>query len=776
MLTMIKTQKPKAPPEAELQALIGAVLSKAFPGMKLRYEVRFEVALGHKSITVDGIAGWEKSGRADIIVYLGDRALAVVELKRKDLKLSEKDRKQLLTYAAQHTPRPPLLVLSNGTDTKFFDGNDGQPLDRTEYKSAAVQKLFENAGKIASADHNWTMETLLGLETSTWAGFVRQRSTSVVDRLTGPTSDLGSIFASTFLVPRRLAYHVPRALKAGQSVVMIEGAPLIGKSNLLRELVLRNSDGDLAILLVRAGSGGAGLFQRIATLFAGAVEWPFNEDDARHWIRRVSNADPAIRLVLAIDDLVPGSKVESDLEELAEAGFGPGLTIVATVTSDQPRRGASGRDATSLEQLAIQCYLDVLDEHEFDAMQKMQANRGIFFTHGAALSKEYRLPWLLRALVADLPDHIGKKSAVTIAPTMGFNLVVSGRERIRHFADADRGYRLLARDAFADEGTVAPELSLAMANGFVIRRDTLSAEARELVPMLHSQGWISAFRHRSGDDVLVPRAPEMFIGAMAGVVSRELEANAGEDPLKAGHWLADMMDGLFLGDLIGAQAILDLSVRCQGFPDALLFGLLERKPRIQSFTATLLGYQAPDGSLQHLRITAEGEMFEADGAGNVIGEPLGTVPVEERVTQCCMSGWMILAQLAMIKSEIVETRQPAHPGILLEVATSEVPLINMAGGFRELLTHDVKGHGSLLDVGNGVIETVTAALQQMFMREWTTLAPWFEEALSRNSLALLYRIRIALLASRDILNEEGAQWATDRLREIDTAIRELLGN
>lgn len=765
---------PKVAPEAELQALIGAALAKAFPGIKLRYEVTFEVAVGHESITVDGIAGWEKSGRADIIAYLGNRALAVVELKRSDVTLTEKGRKQLLTYAAQHTPRPPLVVLSNGKNTKFFDGNDGQPINRKAYTSTAVQKLFDNAAKIAAADHDWTMETLLGLETSTWAGFVRQRSRGIVDRLTGSIADRSKIFASTFLVPRRLAYHIPTAVRAGQSVIMIEGAPLIGKSSLLRELVLRNGDGDLAFLFVRAGSGGAGLFQRIATMFASAVEWPFGEDDARHWVRRVSNADPAIKLVLAIDDLVPGSNVESDLEELADAGFGPGLAIVATVMSDQPRRGASGRDPTALEELAAQGTLSPLDTHEFEAMKKVRAKHGVHFTHGAALSKEYRLPWILRALLADLPDHVGTTSAVTMASTIGFHFVLSGRERIARFADADRGYRLLARDAFADEGPVAPELSLAMANGFVVRRDALSTETRELVPPLIEQGWISAFRHRSGDDVLVPRSPEMFLGAMAEAVSRELEAQVSDNPLEAGRWLADTMDGLFLGDLIGAQAVLDISLRQHGFSELILYGLLDRRPRVEPFTATVFGFLAPNGSIQNIRVTADGEMFEADDAGNAIGEALGTMEPEERVTQCSMSGWMILSQLAMIKSESLQTGQPAHPGILLEVATSEVPLLRFAGEFQELMTHDVEGHGSLLDVSNGVIETVTAALQQMIMREWRTLDQWFEDALARDSLPLLYRLRIALLASREILDEDGTRWASDRLDTVDAAILKML--
>lgn len=87
---------------------------------------------------VDGTAGWEKTGRADIIVHVGDKAAAVVELKRGDLKLSDRDKQQLLTYVAQHSPRPPVLVLSNGNDTRFF---------RREHRRTAHTQVGKRKGR-----------------------------------------------------------------------------------------------------------------------------------------------------------------------------------------------------------------------------------------------------------------------------------------------------------------------------------------------------------------------------------------------------------------------------------------------------------------------------------------------------------------------------------------------------------------------------------------------------------------------------------------------------
>lgn len=54
-----------------------------------------------RSHEVDGIRNWRAAGRADIILRYEDQALAVVELKRQGLALTDDDSRQL----ACATPR-----------------------------------------------------------------------------------------------------------------------------------------------------------------------------------------------------------------------------------------------------------------------------------------------------------------------------------------------------------------------------------------------------------------------------------------------------------------------------------------------------------------------------------------------------------------------------------------------------------------------------------------------------------------------------------------------
>jgi hypothetical protein len=84
-------------PESELETLLTAALSVAFPGLprnSFTNQTRFTVTLGREEHAVDGLRLWQAEGRADIIISKDGRPLAVVEVKRQDKALRDDDRKQ----------------------------------------------------------------------------------------------------------------------------------------------------------------------------------------------------------------------------------------------------------------------------------------------------------------------------------------------------------------------------------------------------------------------------------------------------------------------------------------------------------------------------------------------------------------------------------------------------------------------------------------------------------------------------------------------------------
>lgn len=295
---------PSIRPEAELESRMAAALSAAFPNIpreQLVEQRRFTVRLGHETHEFDSAAQWEKAGRADVLIFHRRRPLAVVELKREDLALTHADYEQAQSYANQLTPRPPLVVVTNGRDTRIYDANTGQLWSGEQDAANAVARLLANAAKLATADMRWATEALMGRETGVWVPIVRSATAKLLAEMTDPPGQSVHAFAELLLFPRLSTFTAIKSAQAGTTFTIIEGAAQSGKSSCLRELALRTQDSEeLAILMLRGS--GPGLFQSLANLFSIELEWNLTANDARQWLRRMSTgpAGPALYLLLTM--------------------------------------------------------------------------------------------------------------------------------------------------------------------------------------------------------------------------------------------------------------------------------------------------------------------------------------------------------------------------------------------------------------------------------------------------------------------------------------------
>ncbi|HBB3467225.1 TPA: type I restriction enzyme HsdR N-terminal domain-containing protein, partial [Escherichia coli] len=182
-----KTGSPLVRTEAELESRLTSALNIAFPNIPredLIEQRHFTVRLGHGTYKIDSAAHWKKYGRADVLIFHRERPLAVIELKREDLTLTHDDYEQAQSYANQLTPRPPLVVVTNGKDTRVYDSSNGQQWSGGQDASAAVNKMLANSAKLAAADMRWAIEALMGRETNAWVPAVREETARLLIDIT----------------------------------------------------------------------------------------------------------------------------------------------------------------------------------------------------------------------------------------------------------------------------------------------------------------------------------------------------------------------------------------------------------------------------------------------------------------------------------------------------------------------------------------------------------------------------------------------------------------
>lgn len=209
-------------------------------------------------------------------------------------------------------------------------------------------------------------------------------------------------FANNLLFPRKITSLVIESAVMGTAFTIIEGDAQSGKSSCLREISLKTESSDLLAVLMLRGSG-PGLFQALANLFAAEFEWNLTSNDARNWLRRMSNCTEGPSLMLAIDDVEPGSQMATDLEELAGIRFGNRLVVVLTTYhANALLKNPNGRTPSAIGSRSKVFKTSPMSLDEFKLAQQILSDQRIVFQQGAEYADDYRSPWVLRTIYDDI--------------------------------------------------------------------------------------------------------------------------------------------------------------------------------------------------------------------------------------------------------------------------------------------------------------------------------------------------------------------------------------
>jgi hypothetical protein len=771
------------PTEADLEASIRAALRRAFPLLPeaaIRHQTKFAFSFGRARIEVDGTTVSRLEARADILLYLKDQPLAVLELKRNGVMLSQADEEQGLSYARMLHRRPPLVAITNGEDVRLLETHTGETWNPPQADEAEFKRLLAAASRAAAKDVKQAVSTLMGSSSDIWMQAIRQASASTIAELSGNWGEAQLPFVHAFLIPRKATAAIVHLLLQGSRLVTVEGPPLVGKSSVLRELVewTSTTTTDLVVLFIEAESG-AGVLQTIADLLRSALSWPVTREEARDWLVRLSNAGgPA--LVLALDGLgFERDDVRHDIEDLTSNAFGPSVRVVTTLDDVVAARlvlNSTGRQASAIGRRADRVRMGLLDNDEFaKAVEVLSANRMVML-QGAQSSEELRVPWVLRAAGArygERPDSIDETFAGVIPPLLGLELIAHARERFidhelrRLFRQTAEAVREDAQDRRRSVTLILQSLAT-----FVVRRPTLrkfmeQAEIESLV----ARGFLKPFQPRSGDPVLVIRLPELLASEMADLLGTELAMRATGKPMEAANWLAGAAGSLPLGDVLAAQAILDAAICHGGLPLDLIVSLIETPPKLHTFhpgTKVAMYYRGI-GKVEMTFRDGGAIAIESGGWRDVVDADPGE---EEHAAYSDLHSWLILSHLAgrpfIMSSTSGDEEVRVDPVLLMEVGACAAVLRQPSGdpnatGFP---THELPHRISIVCHEAGIVEPITWSMVRYLSAEGAGAADWIEEAGQRQSLPLLARIEIALRHIAGSADPTKASWARHTLEMI----------
>jgi hypothetical protein len=653
-------------------------------------------------------------------------------------------------------PQPPLVVVTNGGDVRILETHSGQEWQPAEKSSEGLSKLIKSAAAVASSDLKAAVSTLMGSDPQIWAQAVRRTTNQTIEELSGDWSESLRPFVPGFLIPRAATRSVLDHLRLGRRFVIVEGSPLVGKSNVLRELVQEtNKTADFVTLFIEADAG-SGVVQGIADLLSSTLNWPVSKDEVRNWLMRLSHTGgPA--LVLAIDGIAPKRDVFSqEIDDLSSPSFGSALRLVIAVDDTVAQSlvvNSTGRKASRIGRRSVRVPIGPLDDEEFpDGLQVLWEHRaGIM--KGGDKAAEFRLPWVLRAVMGEIASRLqyaDESLAASRPPLLGLELIGHAREQ---FTDHElrRSFRSIAQAIILDASDTKRPISLILESlaVYVVRRDSLlrfleQAEIKELV----EHGYLRPFQHSSGTSVLVVRIPELAASEASDLLAIELAQRVRIDAEDAAEWLSQAAANLPLGDIVAAQALFDAATRHGGLPFNLITALVNSPPRQETIKpATKVAMYMPGAGVMNMTFRERGAIeFESGGHRELVQAEPGE---EEHITYADFHSWLILSYLAgfPFALENEEGQQGRFdPAILLEVGACSIVLRRPGPDAEKngVVQHNLPGQGAIVCHEAGIVEPITLSILRFLSSEGVSAQEWIEEAVRRKSLPLLARIDIAL--------------------------------
>lgn len=761
--------------EADLEARVPGAIQRAFPWMPddaIKHQIKFTFKFGRQ--TLEANSGKTRAeARLDVLLKLGGKNLAVMEFKKPGLALTEDDGAQGLSYARLVEPPAPLVVVTNGKDVRFIETHTSKPWTPTTKSAKALKELVTNASRVAEGELRLAVDTLMRTAPGVWMQAVRKVSVQTIEDLTSSATQPALPFNRDFLIPRIATYWLAAALVEGKRLLTLEGTPLAGKSNVLRELVLRTENRDeMATMYIEAGVG-RGALQAVADALGSYLGWPISPQEARDWLIRVSNHQDK-RLVLAFDGLRASDETTlREIEDLSSAVFGPSLSLIVAIDEDVSQRlrmSANARSTSPLGRRSETVHVGQLSDSEFRLARHVLAHNRVFLMSGAELAPEYREPWVLRAITVPARDALRTRpdtQGLTLPSLLGLRLIAFARERFEDNPELLRMFRSLAKAMVADaqDQPRPPELVLQQMELGVIRLEAAERDVRPAdLQWLKDHGFIRSIHSELIGSTILVRLPELLASEMARELASELNARAKDNPRETAEWLAGAASNLPLGELVAAQAIVDAAKRREGVALGVINALVDMPPTrevpkgARHYTTIL-----PGGAVLDIVLDADGKGYaELDGKRREVD-----MSVDDQATYGRIHPWMILSHVAATPFEVDRGGQAvrADPPLLLQVGTCPVPLRAVRGpeSLRMLPTKDFPGGISIVPPSAGVVEPITLGILEYLAKEVDDADALVASAASSKSIPLLARIHTALSVLAGFETHVRSGWAARKL-------------
>lgn len=755
--------------ETDYQNRAYEVLAKLLPTFK-RSEIKcqgsFSLKFGHHNVIVDGKEPSKYANRAifDLLIYINNEPLILLELKKPGLPLSEEDIRQGISYARLTPTVTPITIVTNGEEHLIYDTLKNEPFETSQIDSIFLDKVKKDLS-IASSKLRDSLEILIQGDRDVFIGIINSITQDAFEKRIGQPGDYGKPIIDNFNVPRAALPLFTTRVKE-KRLMFLSGDAFIGKTTFLQQYYRGEKIIGNALLYIDCLETFYNIFRKLSHFLSGALNYPVDESKIREWLLLNFSEGNDKKLTVIFDHLRFGCDQEilRHIEELRDVFRFSGQQIILCADTSNYKGFLQQQGRTTPTMIGTDFTRFKLTH--FTTEEYFKANEMLFDQYkfcilpGGSYSREYRTPRIWRLLLNDFLSEEalpGTVAWIDSVPNISFlelfrNSIPFNTQMISDFRKFTKTFVKCIPDLQSK-----PELLLMAYNLGIIPEDFALAHLDQaILDRLTHSGFIERRPVENYEWIYVPKLPELIAGYADEFIADKFRPLLQQNLDKGYTDLLATCEYFPYGEMVAAKFLFDLG---QG-EDPELFShvlnkLMRDKPTIEISDSEkdLAMYYEGVGKI---RIKSE---------QGVVDKSFGnTFP------------YLVLAHLTYLNfGDYTADPHMIRFGVIGRIGDS--PFLQRKADYTffhdGITTIGSEDSGDFMQTTLGILEPIVLSMKMNFISYPKQFKKLYEAAKERKLYHLLHRIYIAAVNTRDFGSKEVIKICDDIITEYlsDTMFR-----
>lgn len=724
-----------------------ANLMPTFSRSDIKCQGSFSLKFGRHNVIVDGKNPSKYANRAifDLLIYINDEPLILLELKRPGLALTDEDIKQGISYARLTEKITPITIISNGTDHLLYDTLKNEPFEASVIDSAFLDTIKKDL-TIAGSKLKDSLEVLIQGDRAVFIGIINSITQDAFERLTGRAQEFSKPIIKDFNVPRA---SVPLFINkiAEKNFMLLTGDAFIGKTTFLQQFYSAEKDLGNATLYIDCQETFYNIFRKIALFVSAALKYPIDESKIREWLLLNFAEGNDKKITVIFDNLRfdCDKEIQRHIEELKDIFQFSGQRIVLCSDTSNYKAFLKQKGRTTLTMIGTDFFrfrLSHFSTEEYLSANDIVVNQYKFgILKGGSYSREYRTPRIWRLLINDfLSEEAPEGTIAMIDSVPNVSFLELFRNNLYFDPQMISDFRKFT-EAFVNcipELNSKPELHLMAYNLGIVPEDfALEHLDNVILDRLTNSGFIE--RRLVGDYewVYVPKLPELIAGYAGEFILKKFRPLLEQDIDKGYTDLLATCEYFPYGEMVAATFLFEL-------------GQVE-KSELFSLAVSKLMHDEPtieiSDSEKELALYYEGVgKIRVKSEQGVLDKSYGnTFP------------YLVLAHLTYLNfGNYAEDPHMIRFGVIGKIGNSEflqrrADYIFFHDGISTLSSDD---SGDFAETHLGILEPIILSMKMNFIDYPAQFKKLYDVAFTRRMYHLLHRMYIAAVNTRDFGSKE----------------------